>query len=35
MIITCSNDNTVKVWEYDTENLISTLYGHDDWVLFY
>ena len=31
-IASCSKDKTIKIWMYNTGELISTLEGHSDWV---
>ncbi len=28
-----SNDKTIKIWNYETYELINTLKGHTDWVM--
>jgi WD40 repeat protein len=31
-VVSCSRDNTVRVWDVSRGKCINTLTGHDDWV---
>jgi WD40 repeat protein len=31
-VVSCSNDNTVRVWDMNRGECINTLTGHDGWV---
>ena len=31
--MSCSDDKTIKIWSYETYELLGTLTGHSDWVM--
>lgn len=31
--MSCSVDKTIRIWNYETYELLQILYGHSDWVL--
>ncbi len=31
--MSCSNDETIKIWNYETYELLGTLIGHTPWVM--